>query len=180
MPVTFWTFLIGGLALSGFPVLTAGFWSKDAIFAEAFGNGYLLVFIVLALAAFLTAFYTMRQITLTFFGDARSQAAEHASETNWTMTLPLVILAVFAVAVGWAGMPAWFTGGLVPDWFHEFVGGTLAQVPEVVAFNWIPVATSFVVALVAFSKPATEAKYDYAQMQKDLEKYIREQMTRTT
>jgi len=147
MPITFWTFLIGGLALSGFPVLTAGFWSKDAIFAEAFGTGHLLVFIVLALAAFLTAFYTMRQITLTFFGEARSQAAEHASETTWTMTLPLVVLAVFAVGVGWAGMPAWFTGGIVPDWFHEFVGGTLAQVPETVTFNWIPVATSLVVAL---------------------------------
>jgi NADH-quinone oxidoreductase subunit L len=147
MPITFWTFLIGGLALSGFPVLTAGFWSKDAIFAEAFGNGHLLVFIVLALAAFLTAFYTMRQITLTFFGEARSQAAEHASETTWTMTMPLVVLAVFAVAIGWVGMPAWFTGGMVPDWFHEFVGGTLAQAPAAVAFNWIPVATSLVVAL---------------------------------
>jgi NADH-quinone oxidoreductase subunit L len=147
MPVTFWTFLIGGLALSGFPVLTAGFWSKDAIFAEAFGNGYVLVFIVLALAAFLTAFYTMRQITLTFFGEARTQAAEHASENKWTMTLPLVVLAIFAVGVGWVGMPAWFTGGLVPDWFHGFVGGTLTQAPETTAFNWIPVATSLVVAL---------------------------------
>ncbi|MGD0750246.1 MAG: NADH-quinone oxidoreductase subunit L [Anaerolineales bacterium] len=147
MPITFWTFLIGGMALSGFPVLTAGFWSKDAIFAEAFGSGHLLVFIVLALAAFLTAFYTMRQITLTFFGEGRTKAAEHASETTWTMTLPLVVLAVFAVGVGWVGMPAWFTGGLVPDWFHEFVGGTLSQVPEAVAFNWIPVATSLVVAL---------------------------------
>ena len=147
MPVTFWTFLIGGLALSGFPVLTAGFWSKDAIFADAFGNGHLLVFIVLALAAFLTAFYTMRQITLTFFGNGRTKAAEHASETTWTMTMPLVVLAVFAVGVGWVGMPAWFTGGLVPDWFHEFVGGTLAQVPETIPFNWIPVTTSLVVAL---------------------------------
>jgi NADH-quinone oxidoreductase subunit L len=147
MPITFWTFLIGGLALSGFPVLTAGFWSKDAIFAEAFAGGHLLVFIVLAVAAFLTAFYTMRQITLTFLGEGRTKAAEHASETTWTMTLPLVVLAVFAVGIGWVGMPAWFTGGLVPDWFHEFVGGTLAQAPEDVAFNWIPVATSLVVAL---------------------------------
>jgi len=147
MPVTFWTFLIGGLALSGFPVLTAGFWSKDAIFADAFGNGHLMVFIILALAAFLTAFYTMRQITLTFFGNGRTKAAEHASETTWTMTMPLVVLAVFAVGVGWVGMPAWFTGGLVPDWFHEFVGGTLAQVPETIPFNWIPVTTSLVVAL---------------------------------
>src|SRR5512137_2208380 len=69
MPITFWTFLIGGFELSGFPILTAGFWSKDEIFAEAFGNGNLIIFVVLSLAAFLTAFYTMRQITLTFFGN---------------------------------------------------------------------------------------------------------------
>ena len=63
MPVTFWTFLIGGLALSGFPLVTAGFWSKDEILADAFAHGYWAVFIVLALAALLTAFYTARQIT---------------------------------------------------------------------------------------------------------------------
>ena len=105
MPITFWTFLIGGLALSGFPVLTAGFWSKDEIFADAFGNGHLAVFLVLALAAFLTAFYTMRQITLTFLGEPRTKAARHASETVWTMTIPLIMLAVFAVGYGWVGIP---------------------------------------------------------------------------
>jgi NADH-quinone oxidoreductase subunit L len=147
MPITFWTFLIGGFALSGFPVLTAGFWSKDEIFAEAFGGGHLTVFIVLAIAAFLTAFYTMRQITLTFLGNARTTASEHAHETTWTMTVPLIVLAIFAAGFGWVGMPEWFTGGLVPNWFHEFVGGTLAHAPESVGFNWIPVATSLVVAL---------------------------------
>ncbi|HTX90815.1 MAG TPA: NADH-quinone oxidoreductase subunit L [Anaerolineales bacterium] len=147
MPITFWTFLIGGFALSGFPVLTAGFWSKDEIFAEAFGTGHLLVFIVLAIAAFLTAFYTMRQITLTFFGEPRTKAAEHASETPWTMTVPLIVLAVFAVGYGWVGMPGWFTGGLIPNWFHEFVGGTLSQPPETLPFLGVPVATSLFVAL---------------------------------
>ncbi|MEE8122379.1 MAG: NADH-quinone oxidoreductase subunit L, partial [Anaerolineales bacterium] len=91
MPITFATFLIGGLALSGFPLITAGFWSKDEILADAFANGHLAVFITLALAAFLTAFYTMRQITLTFLGDARTKAVEHAHESVWTMTLPLIV-----------------------------------------------------------------------------------------
>jgi NADH-quinone oxidoreductase subunit L len=147
MPITFWTFLIGGLALSGFPVLTAGFWSKDEIFAEAFGTGHLAVFITLALAAFLTAFYTMRQITLTFFGQPRTKAAEHASETPLTMTLPLIVLAVFAVGFGWTGMPEWFTGGVNLNWFHEFVGSTLSQLPEAASFSWIPLTTSLLVAL---------------------------------
>jgi NADH-quinone oxidoreductase subunit L len=149
MPITFWTFLIGGFALSGFPVLTAGFWSKDEIFAEAFGSGHWVVFIVLAAAAFLTAFYTMRQITLTFFGSPRSKAAAHASETTWTMSVPLIVLAVFAVGYGWIGIPEHFPvlGGLLPNWFHEFVGGTLAEVPEAAPFNMIPLLTSLGVAL---------------------------------
>src|SRR5512136_2561276 len=133
MPITFWTFLIGGFALSGFPLLTAGFWSKDEIFAEAFGRGHLAVFIVLAAAAFLTAFYTMRQITLTFLGEPRTDSAHHAQETTWTMTLPLVILAVFAISIGWVGIPEHFPGlgGLLPNWFHGFVGATLLEEPPV-------------------------------------------------
>jgi NADH-quinone oxidoreductase subunit L len=149
MPITFWTFLIGGFALSGFPVVTAGFWSKDEILADAFGHGHWAVFIILAVAAFFTAFYTMRQITLTFFGKPRTKAAEHASETPWTMTAPLVALAFFAVTFGWVGIPEHFPalGGLIPNWFHEFVGSTLAEHPEGVEFSWIPLATSLFVAL---------------------------------
>jgi NADH-quinone oxidoreductase subunit L len=148
MPITFWTFLIGGFALSGFPVLTAGFWSKDEILASTF-HGHMVVFATLALAAFLTAFYTMRQITLTFLGEARTPAASHAQETVWTMTLPLVVLAVFATAIGWVGIPEQFPviGGLFPNWFHEFVGSTLSAPPEVSPFNAIPLVTSLLVAL---------------------------------
>jgi NADH-quinone oxidoreductase subunit L len=149
MPITFWTFLIGGFALSGFPVLTAGFWSKDEILADAFGNGYLVVFGVLALAALLTAFYTMRQITLTFLGEPRTKAAAQAHESVWTMTVPLIVLAVFAVGIGWIGIPEHFPvlGGLLPNWFHDFVGGTLIEHPHAVDFNFVPLLVSFVVAL---------------------------------
>ena len=148
MPITFWTFLIGGFALSGFPLITAGFWSKDEILADAFAHN-LPVFITLALAAFLTAFYTMRQITLTFLGEPRTKEAEHAQETPWTMTLPLVILSVFAIGYGWVGIPEHFPvlGGLIPNWLHEFVGGTLAEHPEALEFNIVPLLTSLVVAL---------------------------------
>ena len=127
MPVTFWTFLIGGLALSGFPLMTAGFWSKDEILAGAFNGGHLVVFVTLALAALLTAFYTMRQITLTFLGEPRTKAAEHAQENKPVMTVPLVVLAVFAVTAGWVGIPETFPllGGLIPNWFEEFVGSML-------------------------------------------------------
>jgi NADH-quinone oxidoreductase subunit L len=149
MPITFWTFLIGGFALSGFPLITAGFWSKDEILADAFGHGHWAVFLTLAVAAFMTAFYTMRQITLTFLGEPRTKEAEHAQETPWTMTTPLVILAFFAVTYGWVGIPEHFPvlGGLVPNWLHEFVGGTLAEHPEALDFRWEPLLTSLFVAL---------------------------------
>jgi NADH-quinone oxidoreductase subunit L len=148
MPITFWTFLIGGLALSGFPLITAGFWSKDEILADAFGHGYLWIFVTLAVAALLTAFYTMRQITLTFLGEPRTQAAEHASETPWTMTVPLLILSVFAVGFGWVGIPQDFLGLHLPgNWFHGFVGATLLVEPEALAFSIVPLATSLLVAL---------------------------------
>jgi len=149
MPITFWTFLAGGFALSGFPLITAGFWSKDEILADAFGHGHWAVFLTLAIAALLTAFYTMRQITLTFLGEPRTKAAHHAQETPWTMTFPLVILAVFAIGIGWVGIPEHFPllGGLIPNWFHEFVGGTLLEHPVGVEFSPWPLITSLVVAL---------------------------------
>jgi NADH-quinone oxidoreductase subunit L len=149
MPITFWTFLIGGLALSGFPVITAGFWSKDEILADAFADSQWAVFIILALAAFLTAFYTMRQITLTFLGKPRTEEAEHAQESKWTMTLPLVILAFFGVTLGWVGIPDGFPGlgGLIGNWLHHFVGGTLLEEPATAPFSFVPLTVSILVAL---------------------------------
>jgi len=129
--------------------VTAGFWSKDEILADAWGHGQVVVFGTLALAALLTAFYTMRQITLTFLGKPRTEAAHHAHETPWTMTLPLAILAIFSIVAGWVGIPEHFPviGGLLPNWFHEFLGGTLLEHPEAIEFNLVPLLTSLVVAL---------------------------------
>ena len=141
--------MIGGFALSGFPIITAGFWSKDEILAEAFNGGHWLAFAVLALAALLTAFYTMRQITLTFLGEPRTEAAEHAQETKWTMTLPLVVLAVFAVGFGWVGIPKTFPllGGLNLSWFQDFVGSMVGEGEAAAGHSLVPLLTSLVVAL---------------------------------
>ena len=148
MPFTFWTFLIGGLALSGFPLVTAGFWSKDEILSGAFNNGQTAIFAALALAALLTAFYTMRQITLTFLGTPRTTAAEHAHESKAVMTIPLIILAFFAVTAGWAGIPEYFPaiGGIVPNWFEEFVGSMLHGHAKT-HHSLVPLITSLIVAL---------------------------------
>jgi len=151
MPVTFATFLIGGLALSGFPLITAGFWSKDEILYGAFGSGYIIVFITLALSALLTAFYTARQITLTFLGEPRTASAEHASENKWTMVAPLIILSFFAISAGWVGIPKGFPvlGGLIPNWFGDFLGSMLAhgEGGQHQAQSYVPLLTSLCVSL---------------------------------
>ncbi|HEX7976276.1 MAG TPA: NADH-quinone oxidoreductase subunit L, partial [Anaerolineales bacterium] len=152
MPFTFWAFLIGGFSLSGFPLITAGFWSKDEILGDAFAYQHWLVFGTLALASLLTAFYTMRQITLTFLGEARTEEAHHAKENRWTMVIPLVILSIFAIGAGWVGIPQDFWGLSLPQsWFHGFVGQTLLERPTAVAFTWAPFLTSVVVSLLGLS-----------------------------
>ncbi len=83
IPVTAITMAIGGLSLAGFPLITAGFWSKDEIIAEAWHGGAndpfpLLVLLMLLVAAALTAFYTARMWFMTFWGTPRTDAAEHA------------------------------------------------------------------------------------------------------
>ena len=149
MPWTFYTFLIGGLALAGFPIVTAGFWSKDEILSSAFGQGQPVVFVVLAAAALLTAFYTARQIGLTFLGKPRSAAAEHAHESGRVMLLPLVLLSLFSIAAGWAGIHHEFPliGGAIPNFVEEFVGQALTEHPEALPFAFPPLLTSLVVSL---------------------------------
>jgi NADH-quinone oxidoreductase subunit L len=151
MPLTFWTFTIGGLALSGLPLVTAGFWSKDEILAGAFSSGHPVVFWVLVISALLTAFYTARQITLTFLGKPRTVEAEHAHETGRTMTTPLIVLAVFAVAAGWFGIPHTFPGlgQLIPNLFEGFVGPMVHGEGEAVeaAASYLPLLMSVLVSL---------------------------------
>ena len=152
MPLTGWTFVVGALSLCGFPLITAGFWSKDEILASAWSGNNLIVFVTLALAAFLTAFYTTRQVMLTFFGTPRTAAAEHAPESVRSMTWPLVAIAPFAIALGWFGIPAAFPGlgALFPNWIEHFMEPYIEYLHLHVAhpeFSVVPLLTSFVVAL---------------------------------
>jgi NADH-quinone oxidoreductase subunit L len=104
MPVTFWLYLIGTLALAGiFPF--AGFWSKDEILAFAQQDGFTAVYWLLAIAAFFTAFYMGRQIWLVFFGEPRHEAAAHAEESPKIVTVPLMVLAGLSVLGGALNLP---------------------------------------------------------------------------
>ncbi|NOZ71677.1 MAG: NADH-quinone oxidoreductase subunit L [Chloroflexi bacterium] len=152
MPRTGWTFILGGAALSGFPIITAGFWSKDEILSDAWANGHAAVFWTLALAALLTAFYTFRQIFLTFTGKPRTPAAAHAPESVPSMTVPLMLLAVFAVVGGWVGIPEHFPvlGGLLNNPLGSLLGGQAEFYGlhyEVLPFHLFPVLVSMTVSL---------------------------------
>jgi NADH-quinone oxidoreductase subunit L len=97
MPITFWTFIIGSLALAGiFPF--AGFWSKDEILTTAGASGFDAFLVVGLIGAFLTAAYMTRCIYLTFFGEYRGHGHPHESEP--LITVPLVILAFFSLVAG--------------------------------------------------------------------------------
>jgi NADH-quinone oxidoreductase subunit L len=163
MPITFVTYVICMLALSGFP-LTAGFFSKDEVLLATYRHSR-VAWALGTFAAFLTAFYMMRQICMVFLGKWRggeehkhAQANEHVThgvapgeyepahhedhhlphETPWNMTMPLIVLSVFALFLGWFGSP-W-----VGNPFHHFLA---PEEPELKAEN-IVMATSVVVALL--------------------------------
>ena len=121
MPVTFWTFLIGALALSGIPPFS-GFYSKDSIFAQCLEqNNYLLLTVAVVVAA-LTAFYTFRLFFVVFFGQEKSDHAKHAHESSLVITLPLIILAVFAAIGGFIGVVNNYASQFTPD--HETLSVT--------------------------------------------------------
>ncbi len=147
MPTTFLTYMVGYLSLVGI-VPFAGFWSKDEILAESLLTGNFLVLIVLLLASLLTAFYMTRQILLVFYGPFRSAALVHGEtspehghagsephESPATMTIPLILLALFATGAGLLNLP-----GI--HWLSSFLG------QPVHAFNPIAAGLGTLVALI--------------------------------
>jgi NADH-quinone oxidoreductase subunit L len=134
MPITFATYAVGMLALCGFPLFFSGFWSKDAILHAARDwNVSQMPFYLGAFGALLTAFYMTRQAYYVFFGESRSTEKHELShagivvhqeqdrlltphESPAAMTMPLVILAAFAILLGAIGTPAW-------PWFDSFLNG---------------------------------------------------------
>jgi NADH-quinone oxidoreductase subunit L len=103
MPVTFWTFLIGALALCGVPPFS-GFYSKDSILAQALEQRNYPLFVLGAAVAGLTTFYMFRLFYVAFVGKAKTDAAGHAHESPAVMSWPLLVLAVFAIIGGLIGV----------------------------------------------------------------------------
>ena len=108
MPITFWTFLIATLAITGIPGLS-GFFSKDEILWKSFSSDYgsIWIWLIGLITAGMTAFYMFRLVFLTFYGEERmdSHTREHLHESPKVMTVPLSILAVLSVIGGYVGIP---------------------------------------------------------------------------
>jgi NADH-quinone oxidoreductase subunit L len=105
MPITYWTCLVGSLALIGFPGF-AGFFSKDALIEavrESHVPGATYAYWCVLSGVFVTAFYSFRLVFMTFHGEERMEphARDHLHESPWVITLPLVLLAIPSIAVGW-------------------------------------------------------------------------------
>ena len=134
MPITFITFLIGSLSLAGiFPL--AGFWSKDEILLNAFADGTdgnsisMLVFALALIALFMTAFYMFRAMFMTFGGsfrggsdkdpEAHAHGPVHLGESPISMILPMVLLAVPAVIIGYVANPFTALFGIEAHWMSH-------------------------------------------------------------
>jgi NADH-quinone oxidoreductase subunit L len=151
MPITFWTFIIGTLALIGiFPF--AGFFSKDEILASmryAGGDGGQgianLILVLGILGAFVTAFYMTRAVALTFFGTYKGEA--HPHESPKSMAYPLIGLAFFAIVAGWVNIPGIYTG--FTEWLEVRAPSTQLDLHHAESFDWVVLVASTTLVIAA-------------------------------
>ncbi len=145
MPLAFWTFLIGTLAISGiYPF--AGFFSKDAIFDQLLASHHPVLWAFAVATALLTAYYMLRLLFLTFFtGEYRGEHEPHA-DRSFTMMIPTVILALLSVVGGWLVLPG-----------HDAISSTLApafadsgKLPRMGQINWFVTSIATLVAVLGF------------------------------
>jgi NADH-quinone oxidoreductase subunit L len=156
LPITFTTMFIATLAISGIPGLS-GFFSKDEILWQAFSSphGHIALWAVGALAAGITAFYMFRLVFLTFFGESRMDAhvEKHVHESPYSMTVPLMLLAVLSVVGGWIGIPAVLGGAnhfehwLAPVFHAGAAKGAATPVHHSAALEYGLMGASVAVAL---------------------------------
>ena len=182
MKTTFWVYLIGALALAGiFPL--GGFWSKDEILAHGSEN-FRIIYILLAVAAFTTAFYVGRMMQMVFFGKPRHEAAEHAHESPHLMTRPLIVLAFLTISGGllnlpfftriwaeaahshpsgiWLGLEAWLehtiqSYGLTEEQLLQLPHTPVVLSPMVAAISLVLAVVGLAVGLAIYRKRPKEA-----------------------
>jgi NADH-quinone oxidoreductase subunit L len=178
LPITHITFLLGCLAIAGVPPF-AGFFSKDEILMAAYNANPVFYYVGMG-GALLTAFYMFRLYSLTFLGSFRGTAHQqaHLHESPAAMTIPLMVLAFFAVVAGFVGIPELFA----PD-AHAlehflapvFAGSTaLAHAHHIAASTeWILMGTATVLILIVIVFAVTKfKKYTSTEPNKGIAKVL--------
>ncbi len=160
MPVTFWTFMVGTLALAGVPPFS-GFYSKDGILAQAAQHS-LPLFVVGAVVAALTTFYMFRLVFVAFLGKSRSEAAGHAQESPPVMVWPLRILAFFSVVGGLIGIEELYGTQLATEHTEHAVSfgqqliGPFIHAPLAVGVGLLAVVIGYAAAYALYAKAAKD------------------------
>jgi NADH-quinone oxidoreductase subunit L len=162
MPITYWVFILATLSITGIPGF-AGFFSKDEILWRAYLGGDLgkILWFLGALAALLTAFYSWRLIYLTFHGTFRGtdEQEHHLHESPPVITIPLMFLAVGAVAAGWVGIPPIFMehGDKIGEFLAPVLGhpeghGTHAEEYFVLGTSIFVAVAGLIIAYIMYLK----------------------------
>jgi NADH-quinone oxidoreductase subunit L len=138
IPITHWTMLIGSIAIAGIPPL-AGFFSKDEILGESFKNGFVWVWAIGIVVAVMTGFYMFRLMGKTFYGESHvdPHVEPKIHESPWTMTLPLILLAIPAALLG-----LYLGGGIffgeetvIGGWLHPIFEGAQHTLEETMGIH---------------------------------------------
>jgi NADH-quinone oxidoreductase subunit L len=147
LPITFFTFLIGTIAIAGIPPFS-GFFSKDEILAHVYEHNKLM-WVLALLGSFMTSFYMFRLLFLTFFGNFKGthEQEHHLHESPLSMTLPLIILAVLSAVAGIFNFPHVFGGH---SWLAHFLDSITKTKPmENLSLEKTLMAVSVINALLA-------------------------------
>jgi len=170
MKITFITFFIGSLAISGIPPLS-GFFSKDEILYKVFTNAGVFPYILVLITAGFTAFYMFRMVALTFYGKERFDHHHvHPHESPATMTIPLIVLAILSAIGGFIGLPHFLGPNVLEHWLEPVFANAnvvLAKIhPEhehLLSTELILVAVSVIVAaaciIAAFKRYSKQEKF---------------------
>ena len=169
LPITYWTFLLGSLAIAGVPFLS-GFFSKDEILFETYAHGHWILWIIGALTSLLTATYMFRLVFLTFHGERRHAVApshvhdsgshqhdsgSHLHDAPPAMAIVLILLAIGSVLAGYVGVPHALGGrNLLGAWLEPAFGVMPAAGEEDAGLELMLMAVSSAIALVGIGLAA--------------------------
>ena len=154
LPSTYWTFLIGTLAIIGFPLMS-GFFSKDEILARSFAYAPWVWGMVLVISI-LTAFYMLRLFYLTFFGDFKGthHQKDHLHESPSSMTIPLWILAILSLAGGLLNIPELFHGNhFLASWLEPVITGRVGihEISHTTEWILMGITTAIILGIIYYS-----------------------------